>query len=471
MTRTFIYFVTIVVGQLTSLLLLPVITKFLSPQAFGEYALALATTGLIGTFGSAWVRNVGMRLFFDYAAVGRTRAFFWTAALLQAAIMLVCLAAGYLVIGGTSQALPLPVYASAGLSVMAADFYAFSLNTLRAGQRAVSFGIAEIVGSAVRLGGTWLGLLAGFQTPAMLFIFATLSAAAAALAAAPELKRVLSGPPSIQWRAMGELVRLGLPSIPLSLGGWIIAMSDRTLLAYFLDLRAVGVYSAAYSLADRAVSGLMSAVFMTAWPAILGTWSADREAVPRTISRYLAAFALVSAGPSVLLVAQGEFVLTLLTTPEYASAAIVVPYVVAGAWLSGVSTYLNRPLELVKRYGTLSAITMAAAAINLGLNVWLIPLYGLRAAAFSTMCAFGAMAVLSGIFGRRILRVPIPIGSLLLAGGAAALAEFVSRWASHPFAAIAVFLVTYYGMIAVAFMQKRGWLRVASAKYPGRPQS
>jgi O-antigen/teichoic acid export membrane protein len=175
MTRTVIYFATIVVGQLTSLLLLPVITKFLSPAAFGEYALALATTGLIGTFASAWVRNVGMRLFFDYANLGRTRAFFWTAALLQAVVMIVCLAVGYAVIGGTSEALPLPLYVSAGVSVMAADFYALSLNTLRAGHRAMSFGIAEIVASVVRLAGTWLGLLAGFQTPAMLFVFATLS--------------------------------------------------------------------------------------------------------------------------------------------------------------------------------------------------------------------------------------------------------------------------------------------------------
>jgi len=322
------------------------------------------------------------------------------------------------------------------------------------------------VASIVRLAGTWLGLLAGFQTPAMLFVFATLSTVAASIAATPGLRRVLSGPAEIAWRAIVELVRLGLPSIPLSLGGWIIALSDRTLLAYFLDLRAVGVYSAAYSLADRAVTGLTSAVFMTAWPAILSTWTTRQPETPRTISRYLSVFVLLSVGPSVLLIAQREFVLALLTTPEYASAAVIVPYVVAGAWLSGVSTYLNRPLELVKRYGTLSAITMAAAALNLALNLWLIPLYGVQAAAFSTTCAFGAMAVLSGIFGGRVLRVPIPYGPLLLAGGAAALAELISRWPSHPFAAIAVFLVSYYSMIAAAFVRNGGWARVASANHP-----
>jgi O-antigen/teichoic acid export membrane protein len=408
-TRTFIYFGTVVTGQLTSLLLLPLVTKFLSPAAYGQYALALATTGLIGSLGSVWIRNVAMRLFFDYVKVGRTRAFFWTVAALQATVMLLWLAGSYVIVRATFDALPLTLYAAAGLSVLAADFYALSLNTLRAGQRAVSFGIAEILASVVRLGGTWLALLAGWRTPTMLFVFATLSVAAAAVAAAPGLRRVLAGPLGFERTAVAELVWLGLPSIPLSIGGWIIALSDRTLLAWFIDLQAVGVYSAAYGLADRAVGGLTSALFMTAWPGILTAWLEDQHAASRTISRYLAAFVLLSTGPCVLLVLQHEFVLTLLTTREYASAAAVVPYVVAGGWLAGVSTYLNRPLELTKRcYGTLSAITIVTAGINLGLNIWLIPQYGVRAAAFSTMCAFAALALLSYVFGRRVFRVPIP---------------------------------------------------------------
>jgi len=461
-TRTVIYFSTIVVGQLASLLLLPVVTKFLSPSAYGEYALVLATTGLIGTLGTAWIRNVGMRLFFDYLKIERTRAFFWTVAALQAVVMLVCLGGSYVVVGRAS-ALPLSLCAAAALSVLAGDFYALSLNTLRASHRAMSFGLAEILAAFVRLAGTWLALLAGWRTPTMLFVFATVSVAVAALVAAPGLRRVLAGPVSFERPAVLELVRLGLPSIPLSIGGWIIALSDRTLLAWFLDLRAVGVYSAAYGLADRAVGGLASALFMTAWPAILSAWSHDPLAAPRTIARYLAAFVLLSTGPCVLLMLQHGFVLTLLTSRDYAAGSGVIPYVVASGWLGAVSTYLNRPLELTKRYGTLSAITLVAAGINLALNLWLIPRYGVDAAGFSTMCAFAAMAVLSGIFGQRIVRVPIPWSAVLLAGGATAAATFVSYWVSQPLTAIAAFVLSYFGIVAVYMRPGRFHARPAGS--------
>jgi O-antigen/teichoic acid export membrane protein len=462
-TRTVIYFSTIVVGQLASLLLLPVVTKFLSPAAYGEYALVLATTGLIGTLGTVWIRNVSMRLYFDYLKIGRTRAFFWTVAGMQALVMLLCLGGSYVVVGGASDALPLSLCAAAALSVLAGDFYALSLNTLRASHRAMSFGAAEILSALVRLAGTWLALLGGWRTPTMLFVFATVSVAAAALAAAPALRRVLAGPIGFERAAVVELVRLGLPSIPLSIGGWIIALSDRTLLAWFLDLRAVGVYSAAYGLADRAVGGLASALFMTAWPAILTAWSHDPLAAPRTISRYLAAFVLLSTGPCVLLILQHNFVLTLLTSRDYASGAEIIPYVVASAWLGAVSTYLNRPLELTKRYGTLSAITLVAAGINLGLNLWLIPRYGVEAAGFSTMCAFVGMAVLSGIFGQRVVRVPIPWSAVLLAGAATAAASFLSYWVSEPLTSIAAFVLIYFGIVAVYMRPRRFHARPAGS--------
>jgi O-antigen/teichoic acid export membrane protein len=462
---TAIYFATIVAGQLTSLILLPVMTRYLGPAAFGQYALALAVTGLLGTIGSVWVRNVGMRLYFDHVPTRTTRSFFWTAACLQAAVMLPVLIAGYPIVRLAGNAVPLALYAWAGASVIVTDFYSLAANTLRAGHRAVEFGGAELTSSILRLASTWVGLAAGFRTPTMLFVFATASMAVASLAAMRGLRHAVAGRASLDGRIARELVAVGLPSIPASFGGWVIALSDRMLLAYFLDVRAVGMYAAAYGVADRAVNGLASGLFMTAGPAILREASAPAKSASRTISTYLGIYVLVTLGPSLLLVLEREFVLTLLTSAAFAPAADVIPYVVAGTWLSGLATYLNRPLELTKRYGMLSIIATVSAVLNLVLNLMLIPSFGVLGAAAGTLGAFAGTVLLSRALSSSALDVPIPWSAVTIAVAGCAAAGFVAAVIASPWISILLFVAVYGAIVTVALARLKG--RVAGApEYP-----
>lgn len=438
-----IYMATVGVGQAVSLLLLPIITRYLTPAQYGEYTLVLATTALVGTFGSAWVRNIAMRLHLEYARAGRSRALFQTAAIAQVVPMSGLLLLGYWWTIGLGESISPATYAAGALSLLASDLYALVINTVRAEQRAVHFGAAEIASGVLRLGGTWAGLAAGLRSPAMLFVLTTAAVLAAVLVAVPALRACLTGPGGFDRAAGRELARLGLPSIPLWVGSWVMTLSNRTLLAWFLDLDAVGVYSVAQGVAERAVTALATGLYLAAWPAVLQAWTSDRATAPRVIARFLAVYVLVSLGPAVAIMVHSELILGWLVGPAYQSAAEVMPVVVAGAWLIGLAGYLNRPLELHKAYGVLSSMTLAAAGISVLLSVWLIPAHGPLGAAFGTAGGGFSMLVLSAIAGARAQPLPIPWPTLVAAAAAAALATLASWSAGSSPWGLAAFAAVY----------------------------
>jgi len=52
-------------------------------------------------------------------------------------------------------------------------------------------------------------------------------------------------------------------------------------------------------------------------------------------------------------------------------------------------------------------ITAAAAALNIGLNLWLIPHYGILASAWATVAGYALMALMGASISRKLYPLPI----------------------------------------------------------------
>jgi O-antigen/teichoic acid export membrane protein len=59
-------------------------------------------------------------------------------------------------------------------------------------------------------------------------------------------------------------------------------------------------------------------------------------------------------------------------------------------------------------------ISLGGALATIGLNVWLIPTIGFMGAAWATLIAYGSMAGVSYVLGRRYYPIPYHVGRLLL---------------------------------------------------------
>lgn len=455
--RSLIYFSTVASGQALSFLLLPFVSRALSPEAYGAYSLALAVSTLVGMIASSWVRNVGLRLYFDAATRGTTRGFFVGTALLQTVAFFALYGATLVVMGWIGLELaPLRVMISAGVTMLVGDLAVYATTLLRAEQRAGAFAVSEIGAGVLRFGFTLGGLAAGLRSAELLFNAQSAGYAIAAAFAVPVLWRRLSGPTNVDWVGTLEVVRHGPASLPFSVAGWIERLADRLVLEHFLGTAVVGIYSIGYTVGERTIGALVKAVFMMAWPDILSAYQAGGTGAARSaVRRGQSLYAWFATGPVVFMIVYGADFMRWIAGEAYHDAAPLVGIVSASMWLGGYASYLNRHLELEKRFGVLSGVRMAGALANLALNVWLVPRYGMLGAAWATMANRVLNAIVFWLIrDRRLVEVPVGAlaGALTVSGVAWGLASLVP---SPPLGQMAVFVVLYAPTALVAMRRLR----------------
>jgi O-antigen/teichoic acid export membrane protein len=450
---TLLYLITIVLSQLASFLLLPIISRFLTPGQYGEYVLALTVMSLIGMIGSSWIRNVGFRFYFDAQQAGATRAFYATMATLQVAALAVAFGLGAAILPRVSEELvALPTLLAAGAMVLASDFLALTVSFLRAEKQSGSFAVAEITAAATRLGGTTLGLVLGLTTPAFLFLAAAGASLVGSALALASLARQLTGPVKLDRARLAEVVRRAPAALPYSLGQWVGRLADRLVLNAYASTAVVGIYSAGYNLADRIIGGLSEAVFMMAWPDVLSAFNEGGvERARAAVERYFRLYLWLTVGPLVALAVYGAAVVSILLAPSYQEAVQVLGLVAVAAWIRGLRRGLNRHFELQKRFFPLSAMTVAGSALNLGLNLALVPRYLALGAALATFLEQVVVTFVYLLIRDRRL-VAFPFGDLLLvAGFTAALTAGTWLWLGTGVAGFLTFAGSYAVVTAVVW--------------------
>lgn len=456
--QTVIYFATVASGQGLAFLLLPLITRYLATEAYGEYALMLAVSGFVGMLGSAWIRNVGLRLYFDAVDRGATRAFVVTTTALQAALFAVLYAlavVGMMVLG--FEIAPLRVVISAGVTVLVGDQFAYAVTLLRAERRTVPFAVAEIGSGVVRFVATTAALLLGLRTAELLFDATTLGYLLGSAYAAPTLWRRLTGDGRlIDASVLREVVRIGPASLPFTLSSWLERLADRLVLQHFLGTAVVGVYSVGYALGERLMGSLVQAVFMMAWPNVLNAWQQGGAAAAReAIGHAQRLYSWITVGPAVFLIAYGGPLTRWVAGPEYHDAEAVVPIVAAAMWLGGFGSYLNRHLELRKQFGRLSGISLMGAALNVGLNIVLVPRYGMVGAASATLANYAFNAAVFYLTRDRELAT-VRLGPLGAALGTSFVLWLGLWWLTLGDAlTMIVFAVLYAAVAVLRLLQRR----------------
>ncbi len=228
-------------------------------------------------------------------------------------------------------------------------------------------------------------------------------------------------PLQLERGVLRELLRYGLPlSITFALLE-IIHATDRVLLSFMAGFEAAGQYAVAFSLPTQLLIMLGSAVNMAAYPLIIQTLEQHGEQAARV---RLADYLLVLLGISVpawlgLVAIGGDFIPFLIGEAFAAQALTLLPW--AGLTVLVNSLYLfhtSLAFQLAKQTGMTIRVVGIAAVLNLGLNLLLIPAYGLEGALLASLLAYTLCVVYGHRLGARYFLLPLPgwdIGKILLA--------------------------------------------------------
>jgi O-antigen/teichoic acid export membrane protein len=192
-------------------------------------------------------------------------------------------------------------------------------------------------------------------------------------------------------RVLRELLHFSVPLMPAGLALWALNLADRVQVQSLAGAEELGVYSAGAKVA----LGVMVVVgaFQTAWPPF--AHSIRGEAVAKDTFRLV--FSYWSMLMCWILVA-----LTMISAPYIAvsfpraahGAIPVVPLLMAGSVLYGGFMVMNTGITFTKKTRMTPVITAAAAGINIGLNFWAIPAYGIVGAAVTTVIGYAALLLM-----------------------------------------------------------------------------
>ena len=211
-----------------------------------------------------------------------------------------------------------------------------------------------------------------------------------------------------QFSRIRDYLSFGLPTIPTGMSAWVIASSDRYVIGYFLGAASVGIYSAGYGLGKLMLMPVGVLGFVLP-PALSRLYDEDRTEEVRTYLSYSLKYSLALAIPFVFGAAVlAEPVLGVFSTAGIAEAGyLVVPLVALSALLLAAYSPIAQILVLVKKTRISAAIWIICALVNLGLNIVLVPRWGILGAAFTTLLAYGLALGVTSYYCFKEFRFPI----------------------------------------------------------------
>ena len=195
-----------------------------------------------------------------------------------------------------------------------------------------------------------------------------------------------------------HLLYLGLAFFPALLLTWIIESSDRYILSIFTDLSTVGIYSIGYKIGQ--VSMLLIKSFYLAWiPIIFSIVKLDNAS--RIFGKIGTYFVLFSALFIFSVSIFAKELIWLLTSNEYASAYKII-FIISLAYLFyGLYIYFLTGVTIKKKLYSLPIVLAVGAILNIGLNILLIPRFGISGAAIATLASYMVVAFLTYFFSQR----------------------------------------------------------------------
>src|SRR5207302_5703842 len=239
----------------------------------------------------------------------------------------------------------------------------------------------------------------------------------------------------LQWdrRLLAAVNRFGLPLVPSALAMWVTNFGDRFMLAKLLHgphaLIQVGQYSLANKISSAMV--LLFTAFQVAWPAFAYSIE-DEKAAKRAYSFVLTYLMFIAAWVALALSLFAPWIVHMLAQKHgYWPADSAIPALAYSSVFYACFTVVTIATGRTRQTQFNWVAAALAAAPNLGLNLWLIPAYGMLGAAYATLAAYALLMVVRTWNAQKIYPVAYQWRRvavlLLVAGGLTLAGELLPR--------------------------------------------
>ena len=216
-----------------------------------------------------------------------------------------------------------------------------------------------------------------------------------------KMYRYIARPARINKRTARSIIGYSLPLIPTTVCNWIISMSDRYMLIYFIDTSANGLYAAAHKIPT--ILTIVATIFTDAWQ--ISAVTEDRDKLESFYSNVMAAFSSVAFILSSGIVFTAKLGITLLAADSYYEAWMYIPVLALSTTFALLAQYLATVYMVAKKTIMTMWTTAFGAALNVIFNAIFIPICGIQGAAIGTCLSYIALFAIRVVHTRKYIKI------------------------------------------------------------------
>ena len=214
-----------------------------------------------------------------------------------------------------------------------------------------------------------------------------------------------------------EMLRFSTPLVFSSIAVWVNLYVDRMMINHFLTIDEVGLYGVGYRLAS--IAALIMVGFQGALtPLIYANY--QNPNTPGNLEKIFRIFVLFALLIFLFLTLFASEILAIVSTPGFYGASVVVIYLVP-AILLGKMYIFSPGIAIAKKTYFMVWINVIGGLMNVGLNYFFIPLFGITGAGMATMLSYGGVFAAYTLIGNRFYPIPYNWPSIFAAVGLAVL--------------------------------------------------
>lgn len=192
------------------------------------------------------------------------------------------------------------------------------------------------------------------------------------------------------WKDAKHMLESAWPLVLGAVSIQIYMRVDQIMIRNMLGLHEVGIYSAAVRIYE-AWAIVTAILTVSLLPAIVRLKQGDEENYHKRLTQLFRLVIWMSVIAAVFVSITSEYLMVLAFGQEYRSSAPVVDIIMWTAVFAAMGSVSARYFNVERMERKFAVRTALAAVLNVGLNFVLIPLYGIKGAALSTLiCTFFA---------------------------------------------------------------------------------
>ena len=247
-----------------------------------------------------------------------------------------------------------------------------------------------------------------------------------------------------------DMLKYSIPMMPSIILWWVVNVSDRYMVTYFINSGANGLYTAASKIPNFVI--MFSSIFIDAWQ-LSAVDEYDNEGTQDFFTNVFRVYSGGIFAVSSVLIIFCQLITKILVAPSYYESWQFVPVLIIGTSISCHVNFLASVYMAEKKNIMAMVTAFAGAATNVILNLILIPRIGANGAAIATAISFIVAFVARALDARRFLKINyntplIAVEMIILASQSAVLLYFKSGIMMYAIEAVLMVL-----MLAINYKQ------------------